>query len=465
MIRPRVGLLVPYVSFYETIVPLRGEKIAFAGAISEKLRSEFDIVDGGLITTEEEGRQAGKTFAGKNLDAVVVAPAVATFGALAWAALRELSLPVCLWQVQPDCRLQCDYDIAKLIRNSGSLGIQALANTLMREGHFFRVGFSCFEDPFPPKLKLTVESAAVWNALRRARLGRIGSPFEQMTDVALNASKWLGAPVTDIPSSEILHAYQAQSATSVAARETEIVQSHEIVELTEDELSRSARLSLALDVIVNEYQLDGGAFNCHGANCLQNPAIGVTACYAVSRHTSGGCPFSCTGDLPTAIAMKILQDLSGWVLYAELDFVDRERNLVLLANGGEGNFGAPTGPVVVAGNENFRGQCGRGASLRFEPFRGPATILSFTPRASDKCYRMIAAEGTLEASPPLQIGVFHAAFRFNRHSAVTAYEGWCEAGAVHHLALAPGHWVGHLEQFALQSGFELVVVGGSESCD
>jgi L-arabinose isomerase len=160
--------------------------------------------------------------------------------------------------------------------------------------------------------------------------------------------------------------------------------------------------------------------------------------------------------------MRLLQDLAGSVIYGELDLVDEDRDVVLLANGGEGHFGAAVGPVTIAGNENFAGLHGHGASLRFEPFHGPATILSFTPLERDTRYRMIAAEGTLEAAPPTRLGVFHAAFRFKRKPVSSAYENWCEAGAVHHIAIAPGEWSGHLEQVARISGIELILIGESK---
>src|SRR5262249_42745417 len=111
---------------------------------------------------------------------------------------------------------------------------------------------------------------------------------------------------------------------------------------------------------------------------------------------------------------------------------------------------------------NFAGVHGRGASPRFEAFRGQATILSFTPLAGDRRYRMIAAEGELEPPPQTKLGVFHAAFRFSGLHASAAYEAWCEAGAVHHLALAPGGWIDHLALLARIAGFELRVIGGGK---
>ena len=462
MTRPTVGLIVPYVTFYEKIAPVGGEKREFARLVAKRLAAEMDVLDCGLVTTEEEAIGAGARLSKESIDAVVIVPAVATFGALGWAALKQLTKPVCLWNIQPDEGVPEDYDIRKLIRNSGGLGTQALANTLAREGRPFTVAFSTESGSLPPKLTQFAEAAAVWNQLRRARFGRIGTLFESMTDIAMSAEKWLGAPIVSVPASGIVEAYERQTDEAVNAQVSELQASHTVVEISADELSRSARLSLALDAIVREHALDGGAFNCHGENCLQNKAIGVTACYGVSRQTSDGRPFSCTGDLPTAIGMKILQEMAGCVIYGELDLVDEGRDLVLLANGGEGHFGAAIGPVTIAGNENFTGLHGRGASLRFAPFRGPATMLSFTPLAGDARYRIVAAEGTLEASPPTRLGVFHAAFRFSGLGAVSAYEQWCEAGAVHHIAISPGQWSAHLKLLARMSGFEFVEIGGSK---
>src|SRR5215472_9578658 len=377
MIRSRVGLLVPYVPFYEKIAPVREEKSAFARGLADRLAAYMDVVASGLTTTEDEAAEAAEHMAVQCVDAVIVAPALATFGALGWAALRRLRQPICLWNVQPDCGATPDYGIGALIRNSGGLGVQALANMLAREERAFTVAFSTERNGVPDKVLRFVQAAAVSRSLCCARFGRIGTTFEQMTDIAMEAASWPGAPVIEVSSAAILDAYERQGDGDVAGRVAEIRGSHGVGDISADELSRSARLSLALDALVQEHSLDGGAFNCHGENCLQNDRIGVTACYGVSRQTSEGRPFSCTGDLPTAIAMKILQDLSGAAIYGELDLVDEARAVVLVANGGEGDFRAAAGGVRIAGNENFAGLCGRGASLSFKAFQGPATILSF----------------------------------------------------------------------------------------
>jgi L-arabinose isomerase len=459
MIRPKIGLLVPYVSFYEKIAPIRAEKLEFAARVRDLLAPDMDVLDSGLVTNEEEAMRAGGRFAAEMVDAIVVAPAVATFGALGWAAVREMDAPVCLWNLQPDSGASAKYDIPALIRNSGGLGIQALANTLARENRIFCVAFSAGNGPIPKKLVVFAQACAVSQRLRRARFGIVGTVFPQMTDVVMDPVAWPGAPIVGLPAEQIEHSFEQAPEAVVDTRIAEIHHLHSVGEITGDEMRRSARLSLALDSMVREHALDGGAFNCHGENCLQNPRIGVTACYGVSRQTSEGRPFSCTGDLPTAIAMKLLRDLSGAVIYGELDLVDEARDFVLLANGGEGDCSAAEGSARIVGNENFSGLHGRGASLQFEPFRGEATILSFTPAGAG--YRLVAAEGALEPAPPTGLGLFHAAFRFRGGGVASAYEKWCEAGAVHHIAISPGLWIGQLRYVARFWGFDFVEIGGT----
>jgi L-arabinose isomerase len=460
MRRPRAGLLPLYVPFYEPIVPLRAEKEAFASGIAAQLAASMDIVNPGLVDTMEGARAAGQRFREACVDLVIVVPTVAVFGALGWAALEELDAPVCVWAVQPAQGIPDGYNIQELIRNSGGLGVQALANTIARAGRCYTTVFGTHG-----KLDVFARVAAVAADLRSATFGRIGSIFPQMTDVLMDAGEWTrktGSKVVDVDAVALTKHYEAVEGERRAERLRELG-NHRLRHITSDELERSAQLSIALDDIVEEHQLDGGAFNCHGTNCLRNPAIGITACYGVSRQTSHGKPFSCTGDLPTAIALFLMTRLAGAAIYGELDLVDPAANVVLLANGGEGDFRAAAGSVEITGNENFAGLHGRGASPVFQIARGPATILSFTPIDHPPGYRLILAAGEIVEREAGGLGVFHACFRFAGLSAPKAFEGWCDSGAVHHLALGPGDWRKELHLIARMLRFDCMEVGGGNA--
>ena len=161
MRKPRAGLLVPYVPFYESIVPVREEKLAFAREMEQRLAACTEVVSPGLVETEEAARSAAELFRERAVDAVVVVPSVAVFGALAWAALEALDIPICIWNSQPAEGIPQNYNIGELIRNSGGLGVQALANTLVRNGRKCRVVFSRAVDPLPAELLRFLTSARV----------------------------------------------------------------------------------------------------------------------------------------------------------------------------------------------------------------------------------------------------------------------------------------------------------------
>ena len=93
MIRPRAGLLVPFVPFYEGIVPLRMEKETFARNLAEILGSVAEVCSSGLVCSEDEAGRAGSEFASAEVEAVVVVPSVAVFGALPLAALGNPQAP------------------------------------------------------------------------------------------------------------------------------------------------------------------------------------------------------------------------------------------------------------------------------------------------------------------------------------------------------------------------------------
>jgi L-fucose isomerase-like protein len=443
MRKPRIGLLVPYVSFYEKITPLRAEKELFAAQLGELLGGACEVIGEGLVDSERAARAAGEAFLKAEVDAVIVAPTLAVFGALPWAALEVLppELPIAIWHLAPLRTVPVDYEIRALIRNSAALGAMALGNTLARRGRVFRV----FDDrpqsgALPETIRSFLFASRAASGLRCARLGLIGSVFPQMTDILIETgelTRATGAEVIAISPDELTRACLAVSHSKLEEEVGRIKMQHPVDGISDDELRCSLRVSLALDGLVELLGLNGGAFNCHGENCLQNPALGVTGCYAVSKQTSEGRPFSCTGDLPTAVALFIARQLAGATIYGELEMVDEDRDCVLLANGGEGDAAFSTEPMKIFGNENFAGLQGRGASVSVTVPEGATTLLSFTPLDS-RGYRLIVAEGALDPSVRTALKGFHTGFRFAGKGARRGFRDWLEAGATHHLAVAPG---------------------------
>jgi L-fucose isomerase-like protein len=461
----RIAYLPFYVDYYESICPdFPREKAEIARRCAEALAPFGQVLwDGRLLSSVETAAERAAQLHPLRPDVAVVVPTIAVFGGIAWAALRELDVPVLIWNAQQIRTVGAGYSMLAIVRNTGQIGAQALANTLMREGRWFRV-VSGYESSERTALALgrffRIVGAAT--AMRSARLLMAGEGFPLMTDVELDAeylSRHLGPSVCHASRQELTDAFVNADVPRSAVEVDACRRNHSLAELTPDELQRSVRLSQALDALVVKHDAHAGSLNCHGGNCLRNEQIGITACYALGVQNAAGRPFTCTGDLPTALAMLLLKRLAGASMYTEVQVMDEVREAIVIANSGEGEEGIrhPDAPARLVANTNFAGIHGRGASFAYALRPGPATLLSLTPTPSGpKPFRLIAAEGEILPEPLPDAGALAGFFRFAHASLHVGYVRWLEAGPVHHAGTAPGHWANEITEVADLLRFELI---------
>ena len=137
-----------------------------------------------------------------------------------------------------------------------------------------------------------------------------------------------------------------------------------------------------------------GAFNCHVPQFRFGDEIGIAPCWALGRSTSAGVPFTCTGDILTAVAMLTTKRLGGAALYHEIEAIDYATGEVVIANSGEHDLAwlAPGERPRLRRNGWFCGKdphCGVCAVL--EPPAGPATLVGV--HAAPRCARRVPVRG------------------------------------------------------------------------
>src|SRR5665811_1555924 len=104
-IRPRVGLIFPYWSFWETSAggpAFRAGRQETLVQAEETLSSAgIDVVISALVDSVESGEQFAISIADAGVEAIVVAQTMAVPPAFAMAALdRKPELPVVVWALQ-----------------------------------------------------------------------------------------------------------------------------------------------------------------------------------------------------------------------------------------------------------------------------------------------------------------------------------------------------------------------------
>ncbi len=229
-----------------------------------------------------------------------------------------------------------------------------------------------------------------------------------------------------------------------------------------ESLTRSLRAALALEDVVGRLRLDGGAFNCHVPQFRFGDEIGIAPCWGLGRLTSMGLPFTCTGDILTAVAMLATKRLGAAAVYHEIEAIDYASGEVVIANSGEHDLAwlAPGERPRLGRNGWFCGKDARcGVCAAFEPAAGPATLVGFTPHPDARGgFRFVVARGHLTTRRFPETGTVNGAFRFLDGSVEEAWARWAAAGVNHHSSATPGDVSVEVERLARLLGIEAVTI-------
>jgi L-arabinose isomerase len=219
---------------------------------------------------------------------------------------------------------------------------------------------------------------------------------------------------------------------------------------------------VALEDLVADHALDAGAFNCHVPQFRFGEPIGIAPCWALGRSTSAGVPWTCTGDILTAVAMLVTKRLGGAAVYHEIEAIDYATDEVVIANSGEHDLAwlAPGERPRLRRNGWF---CGKdphcGVCAVFEPPAGPATLVGFTPHPDARGgFRLVAARGELTERRFPETGTVNGAFRFRDGPVEEAWARWASAGVNHHSSATPGDISDDVATVARHLGIEAVIV-------
>jgi L-arabinose isomerase len=469
--RPRVGVVHPYWTLWEhTAGPtFRADRLALAGAVADELAEAIEPVAVVEIASAEDGAAVGRRLADLSVDVVLVVQTMAVPAAWTMAAIEALpGVPVVIWALHETGLVDGGFDHAAITTQGATVGAPMLSNLLSRADRPFELILARRADPAGrARVAEALRLAGVAWGIARSRLGRIGRPLDgyahvDVDDAALRAAT--GIELVAVDPDEVVERYRAVTAVDVAALEAETRRDWTFDgDVTEGEsLARSLRAALALEAVVDEHGLDGGAFNCHVPQFRFGDEIGIAPCWALGRLTSGGRPFTCTGDIVTAVAMLTTKRLGGAAVYQEIEAIDYTSGEVVIANSGEHDLAwlAPGTRPRLQRNDWF---CGRdahcGVCAAFEPAPGPATLVGFTPHPHARGgFRYIVARGELTQRTFPETGTVNGAFRFRDGPVEAAWGRWAAAGVNHHSSATPGDLSADVATVARHLGIEAVLV-------
>jgi L-arabinose isomerase len=467
----RVAVVHPYWTLWEHTAPagFREARLELTRVVAGEVAEGMEVVSVDEVASVEDGERAGTRLADLGADVLLVLQTMAVPPAYVLAALERLpGVPVVVWAFHETGLVGETFDHGDITTQGATVGAPMLSNMLTRLGRPFELVLGRRDDPVTVgRLRDALRLGAATSAIRRARLGRVGRPIPGYLHVDLDEDalrEAMGVTVVAIDPDEVVARYRDIQPSRVRELEEEVRAGWTFEgDLTEGEsLERSLRAALALEDMAAEHALDAGAFNCHVSQFRFGEEIGIAPCFGLGRLTTMGVPFTCTGDVVTAVAMLTTKRLGGAALYHEIEAIDYATGEVVIANSGEHDLAwlAPGERPRLRRNGWFCGKDARcGVCAVLEPPAGPATLVGFTPHpAAQGGFRYVVARGELTTRRFPVTGTANGAFRFRDGTVEEAWARWAAAGVNHHSSATPGDIAGQVATVARLLGVEAVIV-------
>jgi len=471
----KIGLITVYFGLFDEALPptFRQERTELNKKIERGLSVYGQVINPGLIDNEESSEIANKLYIKENVDVLVYAPTMAAPPIYLKNSISGINTPIICISPQEFRTTPEDYDTDSGTEHSTLVGLTMGTNILVREGRSFKVSVlhvddiptsidlqSFFEiissdseiENDDPDYEQTIKPSQSQNVqkaiylLKNKSLIAIGEPIAGYLDVEMTEedADILGIDIKKITKKELNNTYKYIDKKETQTMMNNIYDSFtQSREINAETLERSCRLSLTIKNITEKNNAVGGTINCHSDFFRWNENIGITGCLGVSCLAKEGKLFSCTGDIPTSIALVAAKIISGSALYCECYTIDFENDTILLANGGEGDFSINNDNpnLRILPEDHYLGDNGPGVAVQFDIKEMNATLISITPTLinNKREWRIVLAEGHASNSKHHEMEGPNTMFKFNSRSAVESFQDWASFGATHHAVLMPGH--------------------------
>jgi L-arabinose isomerase len=443
MVRPKIGLLALTLELYETLLPdLRGSREGWLRrAVIPALQREVDILFTRAVFRREDIEAAVAEFEAARADALLVILATYSPSQMALPALQRTRLPIVIWNTQELRAVDRTFTLAKMVENHGVHGTQDLANVLTRSGVRFHYVTSPDNDTGGlEELGDFFAAAAAANRLRSARIGSLGYPFPGMGDFAVDTTHMaatLGCAWKNLTVEDYINRSAAAPAAEVGGLVAEYRQSYDVApDLTEADLTLTARAELALRGMVADYRLDALTYQFMAFG--DDERTQTLPFVAASRLMAEGIGFGGEGDLIAAAATTFFNWLKPPASFTEIFTIDFAGDSLFLSHMGEANAAMARRdrkiPLVGRPAPITRTR-GRQLALVTSFEAGPATISALTPGPQGK-WRLVTAAATLEDYGPLPgFCVPHSKLKPSSGDVRQFLTAYATAGGPHHNAV------------------------------
>lgn len=471
--KPRIGLYSMGLKHYWGQFPGMKERLTGYG---EFIAGKIGAMGGevyfyGMVDCEQEGQKAGEYFNEKNVDLIFAHSATYVTSASILPVHQICSAPAVVLNLQPTARINYEKTTTgEWLAHCGACPVPEISNAFNRAGISYRVVNGLLGLDYTPEISMTDENTAerpeavrAWKKieewvlaakvkrnLKGARFGFLGNTYSGMLDMYSDFTMFqsqTGAHLQVLEMCDLDRHLQQVTEDEINGKRKEIEDFFVISEddaadplaqkPTEEQLRWSAKIAVAQEKLVEEFDLDALTYYYHGAPGNHYEEVQGGFIVGHSLLTANGIPCAGEGDLKTCLAMKICDILDRGGSFCEIVTTDYEDGTILLGHDGPFHLRIAKGKPILRGMGLYHGKQGTGVSVEAKVRTGAITNLACT-QTIDGRLKFIITEAESTDGPIMTIGNTQTPVRF-KTDPDTYMDQWFAEAPTHHFAMSVGH--------------------------
>jgi L-arabinose isomerase len=461
--RTRIGLVSGGLGAYWPQFP---ELLPQLRASADHVVSRFEamdaeITDAGFVSDASDASRAAERLRLADCDLIVLFAATYLTSSMVLPIAQRTGTPVLVIDLQPTERMDhASFGTGEWLAYCGQCPIPEIGNVFRRAGIPFRsVSGWLHQESAWERIARWVRAADVRARLRHARHGLMGHLYPGMLDVSTDLTllpTTFGSHVEVLEFDDLRQRVERVTDDEVAER---VALAHEVftVDPSVDpvDLAWGARVSVGLDRLVEDADLDSLAYYHRGLDGEQHERLGAGMILGASLLTARGVPTTGEYELRTTVAQLVTQVAGAGGSFCEIQALDFEDGVVEMGHDGPANLAVSSRDPLLRGLGVYHGKRGWGVSVEFDVRHGPVTLLGLGQDADGRL-SLIASTGDVVRGPLLQIGNTTSRVDFGRDPGEWVDE-WSGTGVGHHWSLSVGDRVADYRAVADLLGVEFRV--------
>ncbi|MFH5885473.1 arabinose isomerase [Halalkalibaculum sp. DA3122] len=410
-----------------------------------------EVVNAGLVDAPEKAFKAGHFFRQQDVDLIFLHVTTYALSSTVLPVVQRADVPVIILNLSPESSIDYEWfnsidDRTRMtgewLAHCGACPVPEIANVFRRADIDFHqvTGILDENDSCWEEVREWVEAANVAHTMFHNRLGCMGHYYSGMLDIYSDMTlqyATFGGHIELIEVDELTKIRLDVSDQEIKKRVQLFQKEFDVQDdCSLNALQESARTSVALDKIVDKYELGSLAYYYKGTGVPENEATIATIILGTSLLTARGIPVAGEYEVKNAQAMKIMDSFGAGGSFTEYYAMDYDSDVVLMGHDGPGHIKIAEGKTKVKPLDVYHGKVGQGLSVEMSVKHGPVTLLSVVEDGGT--IKLLVAEGESVPGPIMEIGNTNSRYQFST-GARDFVEQWNSEGPAHHCAAGIGH--------------------------